>query len=177
MGAIGAVVLVVVVIGLTRSATPGCAYPEPVPTLSAALRAQGGFDQAFDASDLQNLGVIAAEAAGTLSPNLQGTVAGRPVDVAATDASRPSALVVPLTARSGGHIIGLVAFLRDCAGRAWFSSVDDLSAAGGTLSAFPAVAADAARARLGPGAVLAYSSSPYQPVWRDPATGRTIPAT
>ena len=177
-----AVVAVVTIANIAGNGQSGCTVPAPVPTLSAQLRSLGGFDQAFDAADIMTLERVAAQAASASAPDLIGGVALRPVGVAAESPDRPDALVVPLLSAAqpgaGVRVAGLVAFLRDCAGRAYFSAVSDLTSLGAASpSQFPAVTESAAAARLGTQSPsLVYSSNPFAPSWRNPSTGTTIAA-
>jgi hypothetical protein len=186
--AVGAVVVFVVVASVTVANIAGtsqqsCTVAAPAPSLSAQLRSLGGFDQAFDAADAITLERVAGQAASATAPDLIGGVAGRPVAVMAAAADQTDAIVVPLssTARptAGSRIAGLVSFLRDCAARAYFSAVDDLTTLGPASPAqFPGVSASAAAARLGtPSPQLVYTTNPFTPSWRNPSTGATIAAT
>jgi hypothetical protein len=172
----------VIVVSVTHLAGgPSCALSPPVPTLNAQLRSLGGFDQPYDANNVRALESLATQAAGALSPNLIGATAASPVSVTSLSASRPDAVVVPLTyprsSANAGRIAGLVTFLRDCTGRVYFSTVDDLSGAAAPAAAFPAVDQSAAAARLGSDAPqLVYADSPFAPSWRNAATGAMISA-
>ena len=175
----------VAVFTITRIASggsSGCAIAAPEPNLPAALRALGGFDQSFDASSATQLAEVASEAAGAVSPNLNGTTPLPPVEEAALRADQPGAIVVPLTAQpaTGGppRVAGLVSFLVGCGGRAHFGSVDDISSLGPQgPTAFPGVTqADAASALGTATPDLVYSQSPFSPEWRDPQSGTTIAA-
>jgi hypothetical protein len=187
--AFAAVVLVaffgVTLITLTHvisSGKGGCAIPAPVPNLPAPLRSLGGFDQSFDANNPEALAEVAANAAGAVDPDLDGTTQLAPVAVAALTAGRPGALVVPLEAQqttgTGMRVAGLVSFFVGCGGRAYFGAVEDLSAVGsGTALTFPAIAQADAGAQLGTTAPqLVYTTSPFTPEWRNPQSGMTIQA-
>ena len=187
--AIAAVVVVaffaVTLITLTHvisSGKGGCAIPAPVPNLPAQLRSLGGFDQSFDANNPEALAEVAANAAGAVDPDLDGTTQLAPVAVAALAAGRPGALVVPLVARqitgTGTRVAGLVSFFVGCGGRAYFGAVADLSAVGsGTTLAFPTLSQAGAAAQLGtPAPQLVYTTSPFTPEWRNPQSGMTIAA-
>lgn len=159
----------------------GCSLPAPVPTLGAQLRAIGGFDQAFDPQNRQSIDDVATQAASATSPGLIGAAPEPPVSVAPSSLQRPPALVVPLVStetRGSPRVVGLVSFLVDCSGRAYFSAVRDLSSLGARAPrSFPGVPLLTAEAKLGTGTPqLIYTSSPFTPAWRDSEDGRTIPA-
>jgi hypothetical protein len=127
-------VIVVVVLGgsvvvLLRSRTANCTVVAPRPSLGPALRALGDFDQSYDPANVAALEDAAARAAAALHPDLIGTTAEAPVAVAATEPGSPDALVVPLRshtlATGPPPLAGLVAFLRDCQGNAYFATVED----------------------------------------------------
>lgn len=165
------------------SGSPGsCTISAPVPSLPAQLRAIGGFDQAFSPSDATTLRRVAASAASAVAPDLIGVAPEIPVAESATTADRPNALVVPLIGTGApaqrGKVVGLVAFLRDCAGRAYYSAVDDLVARGGvSAQTFPPVTQAAAAQQLGTASPqLVYKDDPFSPEWRNGSTGASIPA-
>lgn len=174
--------LLAVAVLAARSRTAGCSSAPPVPDLTPQLRALGGFDQPFDAGMVRSLQAAAQAAASALHPDLAAaTSIGAPVDVAALEPGDHDAIVFPLgtepapdgTPRS---VEGLAVYLRACAGRAYFSTVKDLAAA--PPAAFPSVSREQAAARLGiPDPRLVYSTSPVRPLWRDPRTGASVPAT
>ena len=91
--------------------------------------------------------------------------------ISAAQPARPDAVVVPLrshgAATSGpAPLAGLVVFLRDCQGNAYFDTVEDDASAQPPLLAFPQVGRDQAASLLGTAAVrLEYVSSPLQPRW------------
>ena len=187
--AIAAVVVVaffaVTLITLTHivsSGDQGCAIPAPAPNLPAQLRSIGGFDQSFDASNPEALAEVAANAAGAVDPDLDGTTQLAPVAVAALNSHQPGALVVPLEAQqttgTGTRVAGLVSFFVGCGDRAYFGSVADLSAIGsGTTLTFPTVsAADAGAALDTTTPQLIYTTSPFTPDWRNPQSGMMIAA-
>ncbi len=167
---------------IVSGGAPGCAIAAPVPNLPAALRSLGGFDQSFDANSPDELAQVASNAAGAVSPNLNGTTPLAPVRETAASSGQPAAVVVPLTAQqiTGGppRVAGLVSFFVGCGGRAYFGSVDDISSLGAQApTAFPEVTAASAAARLGTTAPqLVYTQSPFSPEWRDTQSGATIPA-
>jgi hypothetical protein len=180
-----AALIAVVVVTVVHLATPGsgggCGISPPVPSLPPALSALGGFDQPYDPSNVRTLDGVATQAAGAVKPNLIGTDAGPAVDETPLDPSRPAALVIPLryarSSSNAGRIAGLVAFLRDCTGRVYFSAVRDLTALATAPATFPSVSAASAASRLATtDPLLSYSDDPFQPVWRNTQTGATIPA-
>ena len=171
-------------IAAARSLTGGCTQPAPVAQLSPQLRALGDLGQPFDAGRLDQLDDAAARAAGATGIDLGGASAERPVTELAAAPARYDAVVVPLTRREASGrpvgVVGLVAFLRDCAGQLHYDATDDLShnrSAATLPAAYPAVDASSASRQLG-GAVpqLVYSGSPFQPSWRDPGSGRVVSA-
>lgn len=176
--AIGAVALVIALLG---SRSSGCTLAAPAPELPDRLRVTGDFDRPYDPSDGRTVEDVALRAATALHPDLIGTTPQPAVEVRAASGDRHDALVVPLTAEVTGarpaHLAGLVAFLRDCGGRAYFSEVSDLSGVTPPLASFPTVTREDAAARLGAaGAVLVYRDSPLRPSWRDASTGRELAA-
>lgn len=176
------VVLVAVTgIALARSRSEGCRLPPPLPDLPTRLRAIGDFDRPFNVGVGRDLEDLSSRAAAALYPNLIGTVAERPVRVMASSADHHDALVVPLTLsplpNGPSHLGGLVSFLLDCSGRAYYSAVQDLSTTVPTVPTFPRITAATAWAQLGGRDVrLVYRDSPFQPAWRDPKTGAELPA-
>jgi hypothetical protein len=187
--AIAAVIVVaffaVTLVTLTHvisSGDTGCAIPAPVPNLPAQLRSIGGFDQSFDANNPEALAEVAADAAGAVDPDLDGTTQLAPVAVAALHSGQPGALVVPLEAQqttgTGTRVAGLVSFFVGCGSRAYFGSVADLSAIGsGTTLTFPTVSEATAGSALGTSSPqLVYTTSPFTPEWRNPQSGMTIAA-
>ena len=177
--------MTVVVVTLVHVASEGgstCSFSPPLPSLPPRLRSLGGFDQPQDQSDTPGLESFAASAASAVAPGLIGTVAGSPVRVRALDPHTPDALIVPLQSRALGlqHpiVAGLVALLVDCAGRVYYSAVDDLTLRGTTApESFPSVSMTDAATSLGASRPqLVYTQSPFAPRWRNPDTGNTIPA-
>jgi hypothetical protein len=163
--------------------SPGsCRVSAPVPSLPAQLRAIGGFDQAFSPSDTTTLRRVAVSASSAVAPDLIGVQPDVPVAESAASGDRPDALVVPLIGTGApaqrGKVVGLVAFLRDCAGRAYYSAVDDLVAHGfASAQSFPAVSQAAAAQQLGAASPqLVYKDDPFMPDWRNRTTGASIPA-
>jgi hypothetical protein len=159
------------VVVLLRTGTADCTVVAPRPSLSPALRALGDFEQSYDAGNVAALEDAASRAAAALHPDLIGATAEAPVPVAATVSGSPDALVVPLrspTASSSGPppLAGLVMFLRDCQGNAYFATVEDDSATQPPLLQFPPVTREQAAALLGSAALrLDYVTSPLRPQW------------
>jgi hypothetical protein len=176
-----AVTLITLTHVISNSAS-GCAIDAPRPSLPASLRALGGFDQSFDASNPNALAQVGQNAAAVVSPNLDGATPLQPVNVAAAAAGQPAAVVVPLAAQepggSGKRLVGLVSFYVGCGGRAYYGSVADLSAQGsGAPLSFPAVGESAAAGQLATSTPqLIYTTSPFAPEWRNAQSGATIPA-
>ena len=180
-----AVFFAVTLITLTHVITnraSGCAIAAPAPSLPAALRSLGGFDQSFDASNPTELAQVGQNAAAAVIPNLDGAIAQRPVNVAAAVAGQPAAVVVPLTASAsspgGVRLVGLVSFYVGCSGRANFGSVANVaSPAASTAVAFPPVGEGAAAQQLATSTPqLVYTTSPFMPEWRNTQTGATLAA-
>jgi hypothetical protein len=166
-----AVVFAAAIIALVRSRTPDCTVVAPRPSLPSALRALGDFDQAYDVSNIPALEDAASRAAASLHGDLIGAVAEAPVPVAAGGFSLPDAVVVPLRSHAGSGpgpppLAGLVVFLRDCQGNAYFNTVEDDASAQPALAAFPPVSREQAAAQLGtPALRLEYQASPLRPRW------------
>jgi hypothetical protein len=176
-----AITLVTLAHVVSNSAS-GCSIAAPAPSLPAALRALGGFDQSYDATNPDELAQVGENAAAVVSPNLDGATAMQPVNVAAAVAGQPAAVVVPLAApaaSSGGtRLVGLVSFYVGCSERAYFGTVSDISALGTTAPAsFPGVGESAAADQLATSTPqLVYSQSPFMPEWRNAQSGATIAA-
>ena len=174
--------VVVTLVHVTSTGGSSCSFAQPVPILPPRLRSLGGFDQPQDPADTLGLEAFAAQAASAVAPGLIGTVAGEPVRVRALDPAKPDALVVPLRSNEPGlqHpvVAGLVALLLDCAGRAYYSAVDDLTLRGASApQSFPSVSTTDAASSLGAARPqLVYSQSPFAPRWRNPDTGQSIAA-
>ena len=157
-----------------------CTVAAPLPSLPSQLAALGGFDQAYDANDAASLESLATQGAGVVAHNLIGATAGAPVHVAALEAAKPAAVVVPLlypqTSTNSGRVAGLVDFLADCTGRVYFGSVDDLTAQiGNPPASFPRISESSAAAQLGTQSPqLVYMDTPFAPEWRNAATGAII---
>jgi hypothetical protein len=170
------------IVVLVRSRTPDCSVGAPRPSLTSALRALGDFDQAYDAGDVAALEDAATRAASALYGDLIGTTAEAPVTVAAARAGSPDALVIPLrsqvTASGPPPLAGLVVFLRDCQGNAYFDTVEDDASVRPPLFEFPPVSRDEAAAQLGTSALrLDYVASPLRPRWLRPVNSPTsLPA-
>jgi len=174
-----AVTLITLTHVITNSAS-GCSIAAPAPSLPASLRALGGFDQSFDATNAGELVQVGQNAAAVVSPDLDGATALDPVNVAAAVAGRPAAVVVPFAAQetSGARLVGLVSFYVGCGERAYFGSVMDISQAGPDAPVtFPAVGESEAAQRLDTATPhLVYISSPFTPEWRNDQSGATVPA-
>ncbi|HWF58606.1 MAG TPA: hypothetical protein VG520_09655 [Candidatus Dormibacteraeota bacterium] len=159
------------IVVLLRSRTADCTVVAPRPSLAPVLRALGDFDQSYDAGNVAALEDAAGRAAAALHPDLIGATAETPVAVAAARPGAPAALVVPLrshTPLSNGAppLAGLVAFLRDCQGNAYFAAVEDDALLQPPLLQFPSITRDQA-ARLGLSSVhLEYLDSPFSPRWQ-----------
>jgi hypothetical protein len=171
---------IVLVVG---SRTPVCTVAAPRPSLSAQLRALGDFDQSYDVSNVPAIEDAAERAAAALHPDLIGTAPGPPVLEAATQAGSPDAVVVPLRAPvssppAAPSLAGLVVFLRDCQGAAYFATVEDDATNQPRLPQFPPVSQDQAAAHLGEVAPrLVYTSDPLRPSWAtSSAQLRSLPA-
>lgn len=156
---------------LLRSRTPDCGVAAPRPSLAPALRALGDFDQAYDVANPAALEEAALHAATVLHAGLIGTTPETPVPVASATATSPDAVVVPLRANPSSSpgpppLAGLVVFLRDCQGNAYFAQVDDLTTLQPPDTAFPAIGRDQAVVRLGSASIrLEYTTSPLHPMW------------
>jgi hypothetical protein len=181
----GVVVLVFAggIVELVRSRTPECSVAAPRPSLPPALRAIGDFDQAYDAGNLPALEDAAARAAGTLHSDLIGTSAEPPVEVAAQQPAAPAAEVLPLRLHAAAPaeqrpLAGLVVFLLDCQGNAYFATVEDDATAQPPLTQFPPVSREQAAAQLGSAALrLDYATSPLHPQWVTVSTPiQSVPA-
>jgi hypothetical protein len=169
---IAVLVLGAVVAVLLSSRTADCGVVAPRPSLAPVLRALGDFGQSYDAGNVAALEDAAGRAAGALHPDLIGSTAESPVAVAAAQSGSPDALVVPLRSHTPSPtgppaLAGLVVFLRDCQGNAYFSSVEDDSGAQPPLLMFPPVTRGQAVARLASAALrLDYVGSPLRPQWQ-----------
>lgn len=176
------VVTLITLSHVVSNSASGCAIAAPAPSLPASLRALGGFDQSFDAGNLEDLAQVGQNAAAVVSPNLDGTTPLQPVSVAAAESGQPAAVVVPLAASeapgSATRLVGLVSFYVGCSGRAYFGSVADISSLGPAAPVgFPAVAESTAAARLATSSPqLVYTGSPFTPEWRNAQSGASIAA-
>lgn len=168
------------VVLLLASRTTGCALPAPRPSLPPVLRALGDFDQSYDITDVSSLNDAASRAAGALDANLIGAVPEQALVIAAARPGSPDAVVVPLRSPAPGNapLLGLVVFLRDCQGGAYFASVEDDAAVQPALTVFPTVDGQQAEARLGSAPVrLEYTATPVRPEWVTLTTpALTLPA-
>jgi len=178
----GAVVLSV---ALARSRSGGCDVATPSPDLPAQLRSIGGFDQPFDPTqDPRSIADASVTAASALHDDLAGATADNAVREAADGPARYEALVVPLSVPAAAtgerRVVGVVSWLIDCGGRAWFGEVRDVLRTDPSLlpAHYPVVTAAEAEQRLGvaTGPRLVWRTSPFTALWLDPASGRTIPA-
>ncbi|MEO8898050.1 MAG: hypothetical protein ABI352_10505 [Candidatus Dormibacter sp.] len=178
-----AIVLATGIVVLVGSRSPGCAVAAPRPSLPAELRSLGDFDQSYDVTNAPAMADAAERAASTLHSDLIGAIPQPLVFEAAAHPSSPDAVVVPLrsplSSATGARLAGLVVFLRDCQGAAYFSGVEDDATAQPPLERFPPVSQAEAAAQLG-GVVLprlVYTTDPLHPLW---ATGaappRSLPA-
>jgi hypothetical protein len=171
LAVVAAVVATGAIIVLVRSRTPGCTVGAPRPALSPALRALGDFDQAYDVANVPALEDAASRAAATLHDDLIGATAEPPVTVGAGLSGLSDAVVVPLRSHAGlgpgqSPLAGLVVFLRDCQGNAYFDTVEDDASAQPALGAFPPVSREQAAAQLGTTDLrLEYQASPLRPRW------------
>jgi hypothetical protein len=179
----------VAIIGVTlvvvRSANQGCGLPAPTVTVPAELRSSGVVPiSPLDARDIVGLEELAQQVGPALDrTNLLTATAATPVTEHALRSDRHDATVVPLkmaVAGGGSRIAALAVFLDDCAGRHYFSGLRDLahqSAPTDLALAFPSIAQDTAVARIGGTPQLVYDQDPAHPVWRNPQSGATTPAT
>jgi hypothetical protein len=171
------------VVVLMGSRTPDCSVAAPRPSLPAELRALGDFDQSYDVSNAPVIEDAAERAAATLHSDLIGAIPLSPVLEAAAQAGSPDAVVVPLrsplsSTPAGAPLSGLVVFLRDCQGAAYFASVEDDATVQPPLQQFPPVSHDEATAQLGAAAPrLVYTTDPLHPRWTiGSGPGRSMPA-
>jgi hypothetical protein len=177
-----AAVIVALSVALAHSRTPGCAVAPPDLNLPPQLSSLGEFSQPFETSDQRTLADAATRAATALHSDLAGAAPTGVVREAATGGAVHDALVVPLAESSSGQrrVVGLVAFLLDCGGRAYYDDVDDLLRTVSSIlpSMYPSPPADQAATQLGIAATprLVYRDTPFHPLWEDPASGRTVPA-
>jgi hypothetical protein len=178
------VAAVVLTVALARSRTAGCDVGAPQPTLPSQLRTLGGFDQPFDTADQRALADASVSAATALHSDLAGASADGLVRESASGGARYDAVVVPLSVAGGAtgtrRVVGLVAWLLDCSGRAYFDEVRDVLRTDPSLlpAHYPTLDAAAAAAQLGTAATpkLVYRASPFNALWLDPSSGRTVTA-
>jgi hypothetical protein len=179
LGALAVVVALLLagsVVLLLASRTAGCAVAAPRPSLAPVLRALGDFDQSYDVTDVATLDDAATRAAGALHTDLIGATPQDAVVVAAAQPGAPDAVVVPLRSSAPAPpgeapLAGLVVFLRDCQGGAYFDTVEDDAALQPALLQFPSVTGEQAGAQLGSTALhLVYGVSPLRPEWVTDAT-------
>jgi hypothetical protein len=182
LAAIVAVLFSVGIVVLVRSRTANCTVVAPRPSLPAALRALGDFEQSYDVANSAAIEDAASRAAAALSSDLIGATAEMPVTIASANPGLPDAVIVPLrshavSSHAPSPLAGLAVFLRDCQGNAYFANVEDDASAQPSLLDFPRVSRDQAVAQLGSAVRLEYVASPVQPQWvslTDPAN--SLPA-
>jgi hypothetical protein len=171
LAVIVAVLFTVGILVLVRSRTPDCTIVAPRPSLPAALRALGDFDQSYDVANVGAIEDAATRAAAALHGDLIGATAEAPITITAGSPGLPDAVVVPLRSHAVSSLgrpplAGLVVFLRDCQGNAYFDTAEDDASAQPPLLDFPRVSRDQAVAQLGSsGLRLEYVASPLQPQW------------
>jgi hypothetical protein len=175
----------ILTVALARSRTAGCDVAAPQPSLPSELRTLGGFDQPFDPTqDPRAIADASVSAATALHSDLAGSGAGGLVREHADGAATYDALVVPLSVPAGSsgqrRVVGLVSWLLDCGGRAWFGEVRDVLRTDPSLlpSTYPTLGAAAAQQQLGATATprLVYRTSPFAALWLDPQSGRSVNA-
>jgi hypothetical protein len=164
-------------VALARSRSGGCDVAE--------LRSLGGYDQPIDpAQDPRSIADASVTAAAALHDDLAGATADTAVREAANGPAEYDALVVPLSVPAGAtgqrRVVGVVSWLLDCSGRAWFDDVRDVLRTDPSLlpAHYPVVAAAGAAQRLGVATPLrlVWRTSPFTALWLDPQSGRTLPA-
>ncbi len=178
-----AILLATGIVVLVGSRSPGCTVAAPRPSLPPQLRSLGDFDQSYDATNAPAMEDAAERAASALHSDLIGAIPQPPVFEAAAQAGSPDAAVVPLlsplsSAPAGARLAGLVVFLRDCQGAAYFAGVEDDVTAQPPLQRFPPVSQAEAAAQLG-GITprLVYTTDPLRPRWAtSSAQPRSLPA-
>lgn len=176
---------VILGVALARSPTAGCSVPLPQINLPAQLRTVGELAQPFELSDPRALADASVRAATALHGDLAGASADSVDRVRASGGAKYDAVVVPLSVAQGStgqrRVVAVVAWLLDCSNRAYYDDTRDLllSDPGLVLAHFPAVTRDQAAAQLNASATalqLVYQATPFDPLWRDPSSGATIPA-
>jgi hypothetical protein len=184
LAGLAALAVVGIAVALVRSQTPGCTVPPPEIALPDQLRTLGELAQPFETADTRTLQDASVRAATALHSDLAGASADAVVRVAADKPATHDALVVPLsetaaTPEAPRRVVGLVAFLLDCGGRAYYDDVDDLLRTDPSLlpGRFPTVTAEQAAAALDVRSPrLVYRDTPFHPLWLDPAGGRSVAA-
>jgi len=179
-----AALIVVLVVALAQSRTSGCGVAAPAVNLPSELRTLGGYDQAFDpVADPRSILDASVTAASALHSDLAGAAADGLVREAASGGATHDAIVVPLSvpaATTGQRrVVGLVAWLLDCSGRAYYDDVRDVLRTDPSVlpSTFPTVDRATAAARLGIASPrLVYRGTPFDAVWLDPSGGRSVAA-
>ena len=181
---VAAAALIALGVAAARSASSGCGVSAPTVELPEQLKVLGDLNQPFDGADPRALQDASLRAATALHSDLAGAVPGDAVAIAANGGDPHDALVIPLAEQGGTpdapqRVVGLVAFLRDCSGRAWYHDVDDLLRTDPSLlpQHFPLVSRADAAARLGVDSPrLVWRDTPFHPLWLDPRSGRTVVA-
>jgi hypothetical protein len=174
---------VILGVALARSTTSGCTVPAPSINLPPPLRSLGELSQPFDLKDPRSLTDASVRAATSLHSDLAGAGADGIVHEAAAGSAQHDAVVVPLSVAQGStgqrRVIGLVAYLLDCTGRAYYDDTLDLllSNPGALPAHFPVVTQAEATAQLGtPQPRLVYRDTPFNPLWQNQSTGATVNA-
>jgi hypothetical protein len=185
LAALGILLVAGVILGvaLARSPTAGCTVPSPAINLPAQLRSLGELSQPFDLADPRSLVDASVRAATGLHGDLVGASADGIVRESAGDGARHDAVVVPLSVAQGStgqrRVIGLVAYLLDCTGRAYYDDTRDLllSNPGALPAHFPVISQSEAATQLGTAQPkLVYRDTPFAPLWQNPVTGATVSA-
>jgi hypothetical protein len=185
---VAALVIVVVAgvilgVALARSPTAGCNVPAPPINLPAQLRSLGELSQPFDLGDPRSLADASVRAATALHGDLVGASPDGLVHEVATGGAQHDAVVVPLSVAQGStgqrRVVGLVGYLLDCTGRAYYDDTRDLllSNPGALPAHFPVLTQGEAAAQLGTAQPrLVWRGTPFDPLWQNPATGATVSA-
>jgi hypothetical protein len=178
-----AVAGVILGVALARSPTAGCTVPAPPINLPAQLRSLGELSQPFDLADPRSLADASVRAATSLHSDLAGASADGVVREFATDGAQHDGVVVPLSVAQGStgqrRVVGLVAYLLDCTGRAYYDDTLDLlrSNPAALPAHFPVLTQSEAATQLGTAQPkLVYRDTPFAPFWQNPSTGATVSA-